>query len=119
MKHLLYMSFALLLALGPGGAAAGDGPQDYDGVHLLLAEGYSLDEAVARARSRYRGKVLSAETIQQDNRPVHRIRIIEDGRVRGLRIDGNTGQPLPRAQNQQRPRDKSSSKNQPKPQWRR
>ena len=110
MKYLPFNLIPLLLILGVGTAGA-DGPaQDYIGVRLLLAQGYSLDEAVSTARRRYSGKVLSAETIRKDGRPIHRIRIIEDGRVRGLRIDGNTGQPLPRGQNRSGARAKPRAK---------
>jgi hypothetical protein len=93
MKPLAYKLIPLLLAFWAGGLQAAQ-PSLQEGTRLLLAQGYSLDEAVSQARRRYPGKVLSAETIRQGDHPVHRIRIIDDGRVRGLRYDGDTGRPL-------------------------
>jgi hypothetical protein len=59
--------------------------------------GESLDEVVSGLRRRNAGRVLSADTVQEEGRSVHRIRILNDqGRVRGLRFDGATGRPLPR-----------------------
>jgi len=99
MKHPLFTMALLipLLWLNPlTNTAAAAGPSDDESIRLLLARGYSLDDAVSKARRRYPGKVLSAETIEQGGRPVYRIRIMDEGRVRGLRYDGNTGQPLSR-----------------------
>jgi hypothetical protein len=53
----------------------------------------SLQQATAMALSRYRGRVVRAEPITQDDRIVYEIRILgEDGRVRTVRIDAQTGQ---------------------------
>ena len=86
------LAAALLTTLPPALA----GPRD--GYWLSVRErGNSLDEVVSGLRDRRAGKVLSADTVQEDGRPVHRIRILNDeGRVRGLRFDGDTGRPLPR-----------------------
>jgi len=55
----------------------------------------SLDEAVAKARRHNEGKVLSAETIRDNGRTVHRIKILtKDGRVKRTRIDARTGKKL-------------------------
>ena len=70
--------------------------------HLLIAKnnhgnngGISLDEAVAKARRQNEGKVLSAETIRDNGRTVHRIKILtKDGRVKRTRIDARTGKKL-------------------------
>ena len=57
---------------------------------------YSLDRVVSDLQRRREGRVLSAETIDEDGHSVHRIRIISDkGLVRGLRFDGATGRLLP------------------------
>ena len=88
----------LLLATGPVVAA----PFHHAPFHqypLLIAQhdhagngGISLDEAVAQARQRHNGKVLSAETTRVDGRKVHRIRILtQDGRVKRITIDAGTG----------------------------
>ena len=54
--------------------------------------GMTLDEAVSGIRRQ--GRVLSADTVEEDGRPVHRIRILtNEGRVRRLRLDGRTGRP--------------------------
>jgi uncharacterized membrane protein YkoI len=55
-------------------------------------KGTGLDGAVSRWRERIGGRVLSAETRKDDGRSIHHIRIITDqGRVRRLRIDADTG----------------------------
>ena len=52
----------------------------------------SLAEAITIAQSRYPGKVVRAQTIEQGNGPVHEVRIIgNDGRVHTIRVDGRTG----------------------------
>jgi len=57
--------------------------------------GDSLDDVVTGLRRHNEGRVLSADTVREEGRPVHRIRIInEQGQVRGLRFDGDTGRPL-------------------------
>ena len=58
----------------------------------VAGPGVTLDEAVSGVR--HRGRVLSADTIEEDGRPVHRIRILtNEGRVRRLLLDGRTGRP--------------------------
>jgi uncharacterized membrane protein YkoI len=53
----------------------------------------SLQQATAMALARYRGRVVRAEPITQGERIVYEIRILgEDGRVRTVRIDAQTGQ---------------------------
>ena len=88
----------LLLAAGPVIAAPFHPPP------LLIVQrdnsgsgGISLDQAVAQARQRNKGKVLSAETIRVDGRKVYRIKILtKDGRVKRTQIDARTGQTLSR-----------------------
>jgi len=56
----------------------------------------SLDEAVSEARDRYNGRVISAETRRNNGRETHNVRILtRDGKVRRLRIDAESGRPLP------------------------
>jgi hypothetical protein len=58
---------------------------------------YSLDRAVEGVRSRTGGRVLSADTVRRDGRPVYDIKVLtDDGRVRRMAIDGETGEPLQR-----------------------
>ena len=52
----------------------------------------SLEEAVAEARDRHPGRVLSAETDRRGGRESHRIRIFtRDGRVKRLDMDAESG----------------------------
>lgn len=52
----------------------------------------SLSQATAIAQSRFQGRIVRAETTQQGNRIVYEIRILgNDGRVRTVRIDAETG----------------------------
>ena len=89
----LILLLATLLATGPVQAAPFHFP------HLLIAKrdhgdngGISLDKAVAQARQRHKGKVLSADTVREDGRKVHRIKILmKDGRVKRTRIDAGSG----------------------------
>jgi uncharacterized membrane protein YkoI len=54
--------------------------------------GVSLQQATAMAQMRYPGTVVRAETVQSGDRVVHEIRILgDDGRVRTVRIDAQTG----------------------------
>lgn len=52
----------------------------------------SLSQAIAMAQRRFHGRVSRAETVMRGGRTVHEIRILgEDGRVRMVRIDAETG----------------------------
>jgi uncharacterized membrane protein YkoI len=54
--------------------------------------GVSLAQATSMAQGRYQGRVVRAETVQVGDRLVHEIRILgDDGRVRTVRIDAQTG----------------------------
>jgi hypothetical protein len=54
--------------------------------------GISLAQATSMAQSRFQGRVVRAETMQMGDRVVHEIRILgDDGRVRTVRIDAQTG----------------------------
>ncbi len=54
--------------------------------------GVSLGQATAMARSRYPGRVVRAEMVMIGDRVVYEIRILgDDGRVRTVRIDAQTG----------------------------
>ncbi|MEE9358690.1 PepSY domain-containing protein [Candidatus Vondammii sp. HM_W22] len=56
-----------------------------------------LDSSVSRLRERTGGRVLSAETTNRDDTPVHDIRIItERGKVQRYRVDARTGRLLSR-----------------------
>lgn len=52
----------------------------------------SLDEAVAEARDRYNGRVISAQRQDHEGRDTYNIRIMtDDGRVRRLYMDAESG----------------------------
>lgn len=54
--------------------------------------GISLSQATAIATSRFEGRVVRAETVNRGDRVVHEVRILgDDGRVRTVRIDAQTG----------------------------
>jgi hypothetical protein len=54
--------------------------------------GISLAQATAMAQSRFRGRVVRAETVARGDRVIHEIRILgDDGRVRTVRIDAQSG----------------------------
>lgn len=55
----------------------------------------SLDEAVRKVRDRFGGKVLKASTQTRNGRAIHHIRLLtDDGRVRTVRVDAETGRIL-------------------------
>ncbi len=61
-------------------------------VQLPNRRALTLAEAIASAQSRYPGRVVRAQTIQQGNGAVHEIRIIgNDGLVHTVRVDAQTG----------------------------
>lgn len=54
--------------------------------------GISLAQATAIAQSQFRGRVVRAEAVQRGDRVIYEIRILgDDGRVRTVRIDAQTG----------------------------
>lgn len=97
--RLIMCWLTLALATGPVVAA----PFHYQGFPVHVAQrgqhengDTSLDEAVSRARRQSNGKVLSAETVRDDGRKTHHIKILtKDGRVKRMRIDARTGRPAP------------------------
>lgn len=55
---------------------------------LLARGGFSLEQAVKQARESTGGRVISAETREEDGHVVHNIRILtRDGKVRRMRYD--------------------------------
>ena len=101
-RRLLIFAWIIVLAAGPLVA----GPFDGRGLtnqfaappaHSEKKRGISLDEAISRARRQENGKVLSAETVRDNGRRVHRIKILtRDGRVKHVRIDASSGRAAPR-----------------------
>lgn len=57
-----------------------------------LAAGLTLEQAVERVRRDTGGRVLAAETVQEDGRRVHRIKVLTPERnVRTVRVDAGNG----------------------------
>ena len=55
-------------------------------------DGISLDEAVRRAESQYRAKVVRTDVQDEDGRKVYVLKLLsEDGRVITVRVDAATG----------------------------
>lgn len=86
-----------LLGIGIGHAQPRPGLFQFDGdppVRAFAAQrgGISLGQATAIARSRYPGRVVRAEAVMLGDRVVYEIRILgDDGRVRTVRIDAQSG----------------------------
>jgi uncharacterized membrane protein YkoI len=98
------MSAALLLVVDSSAAQPRDWPlqeAEQEGQPLVPAQdqlapaqrgGVSLQQATAMAQMRYAGRVVRAEPVQMGDRLVYEIRILgDDGRVRTVRIDAQTG----------------------------
>jgi len=57
--------------------------------------GVSLDSAVDRIRAETGARILSTDTAEQNGRRVYDIKILtEDGRVRRMQVDGESGEVL-------------------------
>ncbi|MDH3901531.1 MAG: hypothetical protein OEU51_10845 [Gammaproteobacteria bacterium] len=99
-RRLMIYVWVLLLVAVPRVAA----PIDLRGITNQFAhpassenQGISLDEAIARARQESDGKILSAETVRDGGRNVHRIKILtRNGRVKRMQYDAASGRPAPR-----------------------
>jgi hypothetical protein len=71
--------------------APGEAPRAFM-AQLPQRRSLSLAEAISIAQSRYPGRVVRAQTIEQGNGAVHEVRIIgTDGRVHTIRVDARTG----------------------------
>jgi hypothetical protein len=82
------MLFSLPLAAQHGG------PGDRGGTN-----GVDLDTTVERIRKETGGRVLHAETLENEGNREHRVRIIDDrGKVRRYRVDAGSGQKVPPGQ---------------------
>ena len=99
-RRSIALCAVLAALLGTGGGALAQPRQallPFDGdtpVKAFAAQrgGISLSQATAMAVSRYQGRVVRAETVMMGDHVVHEIRILgNDGRVRTVRIDAQTG----------------------------
>jgi uncharacterized iron-regulated membrane protein len=66
---------------------------DADLVAAARGARISLDQAVSMVLGRYGGKVIRAESRTRNGRTIHSIKLLtDDGRVRTVQVDGETGQ---------------------------
>ena len=96
--------YAVLLAIAsvthaqiPVGMVVG-APSHSDTRELVLQDhSVSLDQAVAMVEAKYRAKALRYNTVEDEGKPVHTIRLmtVDKSRVFTVRIDAATGQELP------------------------
>jgi uncharacterized iron-regulated membrane protein len=101
-RDLLVLLVASLVLASPGWArgqppappvAGAETDRVLAGRPLPSNDALSLNEAIARARSRFPGRVVKADTVSRGGRKEHVVRIINDqGRVRTFRIDAQTGE---------------------------
>ncbi len=101
-RRVLTATFACLVCLAglEAGAVAligGDPAATFPShatAQLRQQGGVSLQQAIEIATRRHGGRVVSARTVTRNGRTVHEIRLhAEDGRVRTVRIDAETGEP--------------------------
>lgn len=87
MKQLI-TALLLLLALGGGTAFAAPAWHEPGNIRVAQNDGVSLDQAVAQVRRDTGGRILSAETVRENGRKVHRIKVLtRDNKVRIVRIE--------------------------------
>lgn len=93
MLGKLMIHTALLLTLattGVSSAAATPFTHHWfqNGLHLAAKQGMSLEQAVAKVQRETDGRVLTAETVNQNGRTVHRIKVLlPNGNVRVMHVD--------------------------------
>lgn len=101
MKHLRATTVRLALALSlawtlglpvpiaglPGAITAAEAQQS--------AARFSPAQAAALVQKRVGGKVLKVDTLERGGRVIYRVKILqEDGRIRTLNVDGQSGKVL-------------------------
>ena len=99
INRVWVLAAVALAAVGPGVAGAQPpatkslNPDEPPTAFMAQRRGgVSLAQATAMARNRYHGQVVKAETVARGDRVIHEIRILgEDGKVRTVRIDAQTG----------------------------
>jgi len=93
MSGKLMIHAALLLTLLTTGIApATAAPFPRGGVsnspRLAAKQGMSLEQAVAQVQRETNGRILTAETVNRNGHPVHRIKVLlPNGNVRVIHVD--------------------------------
>lgn len=94
LKRLRWLLPILLVALAAGQAVA-EPHRPHERITQAEGQAMSLDAAVAMVRARFGGKIIGASTTHQRGRTVHVIKLLSDeGRVRTVRVDAQTGRIL-------------------------
>lgn len=84
--RLLLKILLISLALGSPAFALGAPPQ---AMQLAQGGGKSLNQAVEQVRRQYpNGRIISAETKVQGGREVHHVRVMINGKVKTVRVNG-------------------------------
>lgn len=95
-SHTAILILTSVLACTPAWGLA-MGPARADSIQprpsaATLAEGLSLDEAVARAEQQFSARVVRAEEKRRGDRRIYRIRLLSsDGRVFDVTVDAESG----------------------------
>jgi hypothetical protein len=85
-SYLKILLIACALWLPATGAAAGS---DGERIELAQGGGKTLNEAVEQVRRQYKdGRIISAETKMKGDREVHHIRVMVDGKVKTVKVNG-------------------------------
>lgn len=90
MKRYLFFLLLLLPLAAPAAVSVEGRVMDIQRVNQAADSG--LEAAVERVQKEQGGRILSAETVQEEGRRVHVIKVLTpDNSVRTLRIDADNG----------------------------
>lgn len=91
LKQIVLPVLLTTLLVGAGSVQARDNfAAPSDKARREARTGVSLDQAVQQVRAQTGGRVLSAETISQGGRPVHRIKVLlPSGHVQIVHVDAD------------------------------
>lgn len=84
LTKILLICFALWLPLAGNTADTPERP-----LQFVQSGGKSLNEAVEQVRRQYpNGRIINAETKVKNGREVHHVRVMVDGKVKTVRVNG-------------------------------
>ena len=87
MRNLLKIGLLSCVFLAPLAATAS--ADERPRMQLAQSGCKSLNQAVEQVRRQYpNGRIISADTKRQGNREVHHIRVMVDGKVRTVQVNG-------------------------------
>ncbi len=94
-SYLLSALLVVVLSVNTAVAGAGELRPEFRIDAMSFAAGrVSLQQAAAIAKQNYGGQVVKAETQRRAGRTIHHIRLVNNGRVKTVLIDAETGQEL-------------------------